>query len=92
MAVLGGMGTITGPILGAVVITYLLETMRVFADYRMIIYGLVMFLMIVYMPGGLTGAFTRLESLLKQRLTNSAATLQTKKNTQPSAAVNREEG
>ena len=92
MAVLGGMGTITGPILGAVVITYLLETMRVFADYRMIIYGLVMFLMIVYMPGGLTGAFARLENWLRKRLTTSSATLQTKENGQPSAAVNREEG
>lgn len=55
MGVLGGMGTIVGPILGAVVITFLLETMRVFADYRLIIYGLLMFLMILYMPGGLAG-------------------------------------
>ena len=53
MGVLGGMGTIIGPILGAVVITFLLETMRVFAEYRLIIYGLLMFLMILYMPGGL---------------------------------------
>ncbi len=53
MGVLGGMGTITGPILGAVVITFLLETMRVFAEYRLVIYGLFMFLMILYMPDGL---------------------------------------
>ena len=56
MMVLGGMGTIVGPIIGAVAITYLLETMRVFKDYRMVIYGLTMFLMILYLPGGLTGA------------------------------------
>lgn len=73
MAVLGGMGTIAGPIIGAVAITYLLETMRVFADYRMIIYGLLMFLMIVYMPGGLTGAFSFLGNKLKQRLLGGAA-------------------
>lgn len=59
MGVLGGMGTIVGPILGAVVITFLLETMRVFADYRLIIYGLMMFLMILYMPGGLAGFFSK---------------------------------
>jgi len=68
MTVLGGMGTITGPILGAVAITYLLETMRVFAEYRMIIYGLLMFLMIVYMPGGLAGAFSLLGKVLRRRL------------------------
>lgn len=55
MGVLGGMGTIMGPIVGAIVITFLLETMRVFADYRMVIYGLLMFLMILYLPGGLIG-------------------------------------
>jgi len=56
MMVLGGMGTIVGPIVGAIGITYLLETMRVFADYRMIVYGLLMFFIILYMPKGLTGA------------------------------------
>lgn len=55
MLVLGGMGTISGSIAGAVSVTYLLETMRVFADYRMIIYGLLMFIIIVYMPQGLVG-------------------------------------
>jgi branched-chain amino acid transport system permease protein len=56
MMVLGGMGTITGPVIGAIGITYLLETMRFFKDYRMVIYGLLMFFMILYMPGGLVGA------------------------------------
>ena len=67
MMVLGGMGTIAGPIIGAIAITYLLETMRVFADYRMIIYGLMMFLMIVYMPGGLVGVYSHLVGRFKQR-------------------------
>lgn len=55
MMVIGGMGTIIGPILGAVSITYLLETMRFLADYRLIIYGLMMFFIILYMPQGLAG-------------------------------------
>lgn len=55
MMVIGGMGTIAGPIIGAVFITYLLETMRVFAEYRLVIYGLLMFLVILYMPLGIMG-------------------------------------
>jgi branched-chain amino acid transport system permease protein len=55
MMVIGGMGTIIGPIIGAVFLTYLLETMRVFAEYRLVIYGLLMFLVILYMPQGLAG-------------------------------------
>ena len=60
MMVIGGMGTIVGPIIGAVTITYLLETMRVFAEYRLVIYGLLMFVVILYMPQGVAGM---LESL-----------------------------
>ncbi|WP_171904645.1 branched-chain amino acid ABC transporter permease [Sporolituus thermophilus] len=58
MMVLGGMGTIIGPILGSVIITYLLETMRILADYRLIIYGLLMFIIILYLPSGFAGLLT----------------------------------
>jgi branched-chain amino acid transport system permease protein len=67
MMVLGGMGTIVGPIIGAITITYLLETMRVFKDYRLVIYGLAMFFMILYMPGGLMGAMMSGQRRLKRR-------------------------
>ena len=66
MMVLGGMGTIVGPILGAVTITYLLETMRVFADYRMVIYGLLMFFIILYLPNGLIGLFDNAKTRLNK--------------------------
>ena len=60
MMVIGGMGTISGPIIGAVFITYLLETMRVFAEYRLVIYGLLMFLVILYMAHGIAGMLKKL--------------------------------
>lgn len=60
MMVIGGMGTIVGPIIGALSITYLLETMRVFAEYRLVIYGLLMFVVILYMPQGVAGMLENL--------------------------------
>ena len=60
MMVIGGMGTIIGPIIGAVFVTYLLETMRVFAEYRLVIYGLLMFFVILYMPQGIAGMLENL--------------------------------
>jgi branched-chain amino acid transport system permease protein len=60
MMVIGGMGTIIGPIIGAVFLTYLLETMRVFAEYRLVIYGLLMFIVILYMPQGIAGMMSDL--------------------------------
>lgn len=55
MVVLGGMGSFTGSILAAIVLTLLPEMLREFADYRMIIYSLVLILMMIFRPKGLLG-------------------------------------
>jgi len=55
MVVLGGMGTLWGPILGAVILGVLPELFRPIADYRMFLYSLLLLLMIRFQPGGLLG-------------------------------------
>jgi branched-chain amino acid transport system permease protein len=55
MAILGGMGNILGAILGAVALTVLPEVFRSFADYRYLIYGLVLVLLIRFRPQGMLG-------------------------------------
>jgi len=42
MVVLGGMGSFTGSILSAIVLTILPEVLRSFAEYRMIVYPLIL--------------------------------------------------
>lgn len=53
IVVLGGMGSQVGVILAAVVLTVLPELAREFAEYRMLIFGLVMVLMMIWRPQGL---------------------------------------
>jgi branched-chain amino acid transport system permease protein len=53
--VLGGLGSITGTVMAAFVVTFLPEVLRAFADYRMIIYSLMLILMMLYRPRGLMG-------------------------------------
>lgn len=53
--ILGGMGQLWGAILGAVVLTLLPEVLRGFSDYRMIVYGAFLVLVIVYRPEGILG-------------------------------------
>lgn len=60
MVVLGGMGSIPGSIIGAFLLTALPEALRAFSDYRMIIYGLAMVLMMIFRPDGIWGANKRL--------------------------------
>jgi branched-chain amino acid transport system permease protein len=56
MVVLGGSGSITGSILAAVVLTFAPEFLRFFADWRMVIYSLVLILMMLLRPEGLLGS------------------------------------
>ena len=53
IVVLGGMGSQLGVIIAAIVLTVLPELAREFSEYRMLIFGLVMILMMVWRPQGL---------------------------------------
>lgn len=56
MAILGGMGNIAGAILGSVVLTVLPEVFRGLEDYRYLIYGLALVLLVRFRPQGLLGS------------------------------------
>ena len=64
MGVLGGVYHLGGPILGAVVWTFLDAFVTGFTEYWPIIIGLILLLVILYMPGGILG-------LLEQRFRRS---------------------
>jgi branched-chain amino acid transport system permease protein len=53
IVVLGGMGSIPGVIIAAVVLTILPEFLREFAEYRMLMFGLLMVVMMIWKPNGL---------------------------------------
>jgi branched-chain amino acid transport system permease protein len=53
IVVLGGMGSQIGVVVAAILITVLPELAREFSEYRMLIFGLVMILMMVWRPQGL---------------------------------------
>lgn len=59
IVVLGGMGSIMGVILGAFVLILLPEYLRALSDYRMLVFGLIMVLMMVYRPQGLVSNVRR---------------------------------
>jgi branched-chain amino acid transport system permease protein len=54
MVVIGGMASIWGSLLGASVLTILPETLHVFSDYEMIVYGLILMIIMIFLPRGLT--------------------------------------
>ena len=55
MVVLGGMGSILGSVVGAVILTILPETLRQFQAYQDLIYGGLLVALLVWRPQGLLG-------------------------------------
>jgi branched-chain amino acid transport system permease protein len=55
MVVLGGMGSITGSIIGAIVMTFLYAALQDFAEWRMVIVALLLIIMMLFRPQGLFG-------------------------------------
>lgn len=53
MTVIGGIGSFFGPMIGAFAITILLEGLRAFGGYRLIVYGILFVTAIILMPGGI---------------------------------------
>jgi branched-chain amino acid transport system permease protein len=56
MIILGGLGSIVGSVIGAIVLTILPEGLRGFAEYRMVIYSLLLIILMITRPQGLLGS------------------------------------
>merc|ERR1711879_562067 len=50
IVVLGGMGSIPGVIVGALVLILLPEYLRAFSDYRMLVFGAILVIMMIFRP------------------------------------------
>lgn len=53
MAVLGGIGGLTGPVLGAAILTLLPELLRSFKHFRLMINGMILVLIVLFLPQGI---------------------------------------
>jgi branched-chain amino acid transport system permease protein len=66
MIVVGGLGSMPGAIIGAVLLIGLPEVLRVIGDYRMIVVGMVMFLSILFLPRGILGEISAIHLARRQ--------------------------
>ncbi len=53
MAILGGINTLTGPVIGAVILTLLPEMLRSFKDFRLVVNGFILVLIVLFLPKGI---------------------------------------
>jgi branched-chain amino acid transport system permease protein len=57
MLYVGGIGTVAGPVVGALIVSLLPETFRGFKDYQDLAYGATLILLLIYAPRGLSSLF-----------------------------------
>ena len=53
MAILGGIGGLAGPVLGSFIITVLPEMLRGFADFRLVVNGVILVVIVLFLPQGI---------------------------------------
>ncbi|HEU5103419.1 MAG TPA: branched-chain amino acid ABC transporter ATP-binding protein/permease [Roseiflexaceae bacterium] len=67
IVILGGAGTRYGPLVGAVVLAVLQEALATQAELRLIIYGAVLLLALVFAPEGIVGTIAKLPAVARLR-------------------------
>jgi branched-chain amino acid transport system permease protein len=59
--IVGGIGTLTGPIVGTMLFIWLTQFLQSFQEYRMLIFGPILVIIVIFYPTGLVGAFYTLK-------------------------------
>jgi branched-chain amino acid transport system permease protein len=59
MVVIGGKGSLYGPVLGALLYTFLLEALRSTGAWRMVVFAALLIACVVFLPGGLVSLWRR---------------------------------
>lgn len=73
MVIIGGLASIYGSMLGAALLTLLPEILRAFQDYDIIVYGVLLIVMTMYMPGGLVKGVPAILSLVRNKFKRSSS-------------------
>ncbi|GAB3055526.1 branched-chain amino acid ABC transporter permease [Virgibacillus ainsalahensis] len=55
--IVGGIGTLSGPLIGTLLIVWLSQNLQFLQDYRMLIFGPLLTLLIIFSPSGIVGFF-----------------------------------
>lgn len=72
-AIVGGFGTVIGPVFGGIVMQVLPEALRFLGDWRLVIYGVILLIVILRFPGGLYPYIEKFLNNIRQKNTAEKA-------------------
>ncbi len=85
----GGVGTLLGPLVGTLLVTYLTQSLQFLQDYRMVVFGPVLIALIIFLPDGLVGTWLKRRA---RRADAAQAALRPAAAASPSVAPTTQEG
>jgi branched-chain amino acid transport system permease protein len=71
IVIFGGLGTIIGPLVGTIVLVILPEILQQFMEYRLIVYGGLLLVILFYMPRGIIGSLNQFLGGIKAKFFES---------------------
>lgn len=69
----GGIGTLAGPVLGAIAVPWLTQSLQFLQEYRALVFGPVLVLLIIYLPEGIAGTVMQWRARRAVRKGNASA-------------------
>ena len=74
MIIVGGLGSVPGSIVGAAVVTVLNDSLAAFQNYRPLLFGAILIVCMLFMPGGITRALATVTALSRRTSMRSLIT------------------
>jgi branched-chain amino acid transport system permease protein len=53
----GGLGTLLGPLLGALMVPWLTQYLQFLQEYRFLVFGPILVLLVIFVPHGIVGSY-----------------------------------
>lgn len=72
----GGIGTLLGPLLGSIGVPWLTQYLQFLQDYRFIVFGPLLIILVIFVPHGVVGSYLGWKARNASRLANQAAARQ----------------
>ena len=58
----GGLGTLAGPVIGALLVSSLTQSLQFLEDYRMLIFGPLLIVILIFIPSGIVGVWRKMKA------------------------------
>lgn len=68
VVMIGGAGSVSGPLVGALIVAFLPELLSSLEEYRLLFFGVLLLVVLLIAPSGLVGVFIRLKQYVSQTI------------------------